>query len=106
MPCSTHHPFLMVMAGPFGSGKSSVINALLGEEVMEVGPIPTTDHIVILRKGPDIQRTRAGDVETVFHPSPLLENLSLVDTPGLESVFRTHDEVTRRFCTAPTSWCW
>ncbi len=93
----TNHPFLMVMAGPFGSGKSSVINALLGEEVMEVGPIPTTDHIVILRKGPDIQRTRAGDVETVFHPSPLLENLSLVDTPGLESVFRTHDEVTRRF---------
>ena len=44
-----------------------------------------------------MQRTRAGDVETVFHPSPLLENLSLVDTPGLESVFRTHDEVTRRF---------
>ena len=93
----TNHPFLMVIAGPFGSGKSSVINALLGEEVMEVGPIPTTDHIVILRKGPDIQRTRAGDVETVFHPSPLLANLSLVDTPGLESVFRTHDEVTRRF---------
>lgn len=93
----TNHPFLMVMAGPFGSGKSSVINALLGENVMEVGPIPTTDHIVILRKGPEVQRTRAGDVETVFHPSPLLENLSLVDTPGLESVFRTHDEVTRRF---------
>jgi putative ribosome biogenesis GTPase RsgA len=93
----TNHPFLMVMAGPFGSGKSSLINALLGEEVLDVGPIPTTDHIVILRHGPDVQRTRSGDIETVFHPSPLLENLSLVDTPGLESVFRTHDQVTRRF---------
>ncbi len=93
----TNHPFLMVMVGPFGSGKSSIINALLGEEIMEVGPIPTTDHIVILRRGADVQRSRAGDVETIFHPSPLLENLSLVDTPGLESVFRTHDEVTRRF---------
>ncbi len=93
----TNHPFLMVMVGPFGSGKSSLINALLGEEVLEVGPIPTTDHIVILRRGSDIQRSRAGDIETVFHPNPLLENLSLVDTPGLESVFRTHDEVTRRF---------
>lgn len=93
----TNHPFLMVLVGPFSSGKSSVINALLGEEVMEVGPIPTTDRIVILRHGEDVQRSRAGDVETVFHPSPLLENLSLVDTPGLESVFRTHDEVTRRF---------
>lgn len=93
----TNHPFLMVMVGPFGSGKSSIINALLGEEVMEVGPIPTTDHIVILRHGPDVQRTRSGDVETIFHPSSMLENLSLVDTPGLESVFRTHDQVTRRF---------
>lgn len=92
-----NHPFLMVMIGPFGSGKSSIINALLGEEVMEVGPIPTTDRIVILRRGADVQRMRSGEVETIFHPSPLLENLSLVDTPGLESVFRTHDEVTRRF---------
>ena len=51
-----NHPFLMVMVGPFGSGKSSIINALLGEEVMEVGPIPTTDQIVILRRGADMQR--------------------------------------------------
>lgn len=93
----TNHPFLMVMVGPFGSGKSSVINALVGQELMEVGPIPTTDHIVILRRGSDVQRSRAGDIETIFHPSPLLENLSLVDTPGLESIFRAHDEVTRRF---------
>jgi predicted GTPase len=69
----TNHPFLMVMVGPFGSGKSSIINALLGSEVLDVGPIPTTDHIVILRRGTDVQRSRAGDVETVFHPSPLLE---------------------------------
>lgn len=93
----TNHPFLMVMIGPFGSGKSSLINALLGEPILEVGPVPTTDHIVILRHGADVQRSRSGDIETVFHPSPLLDNLSLVDTPGLESVFRTHDEVTQRF---------
>jgi len=64
-----HHPFLVVMVGPFGSGKSSMINALLGQNVLDVGPIPTTDHIVILRRGADLQRTRAGDVETVFFPS-------------------------------------
>lgn len=93
----TNHPFLMVMVGPFSSGKSSIINALLGEEVMQVGPVPTTDHIAILRHGPDVQHSRSGDVETIFHPNPLLENLSLVDTPGLESVFREHEEITRRF---------
>lgn len=93
----TNHPFLMVMVGPFSSGKSSIVNALLGESVMDVGPIPTTDHIVILRHGPDVQRSRSGDIETIFHPNPLLENLSLVDTPGLESIFRSHEDITRRF---------
>ncbi len=93
----TNHPFLMVMVGPFSSGKSSIVNALLGEPVMDVGPVPTTDHIVILRHGPDVQRSRSGDIETVFHPNALLENLSLVDTPGLESIFRSHEEITRRF---------
>lgn len=92
-----NHPFLMVMVGPFSSGKSSIINAMLGEAVMEVGPVPTTDRIAILRYGADVQRSRSGEIETVFYPSPLLRNLSLVDTPGLESVFRTHEEVTRRF---------
>ena len=93
----TNHPFLMVMVGPFGSGKSSIINALLGQEVLVAGPTPTTDHIMIVRYGSEVQHTRAGDIETVFHPSPLLQNLSLVDTPGLDSVFRAHEDVTRRF---------
>ena len=34
------HPFLLTLVGPFSSGKSSVINALLSEAVLEVGPIP------------------------------------------------------------------
>lgn len=91
------HPFLVTLVGPFSSGKSSVINALLGEKVMEAGPIPTTDHIAILRHGDALQKSRTGTVTTIFYPSELLERLSLVDTPGLESVFEKHDELTRKF---------
>lgn len=91
------HPFLMTMVGPFSAGKSSVINALLGEAVLEAGPIPTTDHIAILRYGPTSQKTRTGEVSTVFYPADLLQGLSLVDTPGLESVFERHDELTLKF---------
>ncbi|MBI5928712.1 MAG: dynamin family protein [Chloroflexi bacterium] len=91
------HPFLLTLVGPFSSGKSSVINALLGETVLEVGPVPTTDHIAILRYGPTVQKTRTGDVSTIFYPAELLERLSLVDTPGLESVFKEHDDLTQRF---------
>jgi predicted GTPase len=93
----TDVPYLMVLVGPFSAGKSSIINALLGEKVLDVGPIPTTDHIHILRHGPEVQKTRVGESTTIFHPHPLLENLSFVDTPGLESVFEKHDTITRQF---------
>ena len=46
------HPFLIVLLGPFGAGKSSIINALTGrKDLMPVGVTPTTDHISILRYG-------------------------------------------------------
>ncbi|NDJ86902.1 MAG: hypothetical protein GYB66_13555 [Chloroflexi bacterium] len=91
------HPFLLTLVGPFSSGKSSVINALLGDAVLEVGPIPTTDHIAILRYGENVQKSRTGNISTIFYPANLLRRLSLVDTPGLESVFTQHDELTQRF---------
>jgi len=93
------HPYLMVFVGPFSSGKSSIINALLGQpDLLPVGPVPTTDRITILRWGDQPQQMSSGsDVQTMFYPSPLLQKVSFVDTPGLESVFQRHEETTRRF---------
>lgn len=93
------HPFLMVFVGPFSSGKSSLMNALLGEkDLLRVGPIPTTDRISILRWGDESQKMDSGgEVDTVFHPLPLLKQVSFVDTPGLESIFQKHEETTRKF---------
>ncbi len=91
------NPFLIVFVGPFSSGKSSLINALLGEEILSVGPVPTTDRITILRYGESTQKVRGGDFDTLFHSSPLLKKVSFVDTPGLESIFQKHEEATRKF---------
>src|SRR5512134_320405 len=43
--------FLLVIAGEFNSGKSSFINALLGDKVVLEGVTPTTDRITLLRYG-------------------------------------------------------
>jgi small GTP-binding protein len=92
-----NYPYLIVLVGPFSAGKSSLVNSLLGKAILNVGPVPTTDHIHIIRYGEDEQRARVGESTTIFYPHPLLQSLSFVDTPGLESVFEKHDSITRRF---------
>ena len=42
-------PFLVVVVGEFNSGKSSVINALLGGPFLAQGILPTTNEIAVLR---------------------------------------------------------
>ncbi len=43
--------FLLVVAGEYNAGKSTFINALLGDEVFAMGDLPTTRVISILRHG-------------------------------------------------------
>ena len=52
--------FLLVVAGEFNSGKSSFINALLGERVLPEGVTPTTDRINLLHHGPEVTERAPG----------------------------------------------
>jgi small GTP-binding protein len=90
--------FLLVVAGEFNSGKSSVINALLGERVLPEGVTPTTDRVNLLRHGPTVtdQLLREHLLERT-HPAELLRELNVVDTPGTNAVIREHEELTRDF---------
>jgi ribosome biogenesis GTPase A len=42
-------PFLVVIVGEFNSGKSTVINALLGTRFLAEGILPTTNEISVLK---------------------------------------------------------
>jgi len=90
--------FLLVVVGEYNTGKSTFINALLGDEVFEMGDLPTTRAISVLRYGEAGPPEPAGDHLQVFHyPLDALRDLEIVDTPGTNSIERMEEEITRQF---------
>ncbi|NOY68840.1 MAG: hypothetical protein GXP53_05020 [Deltaproteobacteria bacterium] len=115
--------FNLVVLGEFKRGKSTFINALLGEKVLPTSIVPLTSVVTILRYGEkagarvdfldgksidiklsEIQkyvtekenpenRLKVREVE-VFYPSDYLkEGVRIVDTPGVGSVFSHNTDV-------------
>jgi small GTP-binding protein len=90
--------FLLVIAGEFNSGKSSFINALLGERVLPEGVTPTTDRINILRHGAAVsEQLREAYLLERTHPAEVLREINIVDTPGTNAIIRRHEDLTRDF---------
>jgi small GTP-binding protein len=90
--------FLLVVVGEYNTGKSTFINALLGDDVFEVGDLPTTRAISILRHGEPGKPEPVGEHIRVFrYPLDFLRELEIVDTPGTNSIDRMEEEITRGF---------
>ncbi len=118
--------FYVVVVGQFKRGKSTLLNALIGEQVLPTGVVPITAAVTIVRYGERLAaRVRFGErdwqecdpraLETyvseernpgnakgtgveVFVPSGLLESgMCLVDTPGIGSVSEVNTAATRAF---------
>ena len=126
-------PLLVAVMGEFNAGKSSFVNALVGERVAEVGVTPTTATINVLRYGPrggrvlfhdgrvqelaadqvapflgSLDEAQAGAVRTVeiFVPLEMLRQVEVVDTPGLNSLRAEHEAVARGFLTEADAIVW
>ena len=96
--------FLLVVVGEFNAGKSSFINALLGEAVLPEGVTPTTDRIYVLVHGERVDGRNAepevtGDpfVVRLRVPIAALDGVALVDTPGTNAIVRQHQVLTEGF---------
>jgi len=90
--------FLVVVAGEFNAGKSTLINALLGDKLLETGALPTTDTVQVLTHGKGNSSTANAAGGFVFHrhESPLLQDVTLIDTPGSNVVHANHTKLTRK----------
>ena len=95
---SLHELFLLVIVGEFNAGKSAFINALIGNNVMPEGAIPTTSVINLLRYGPEPSETMLPDgVIQRTWPAAFLDEITVVDTPGTNAIIREHEALTQKF---------
>ncbi|MBP8972991.1 MAG: dynamin family protein [Anaerolineae bacterium] len=93
--------FLVVVVGEFNAGKSTFVNALLGDDLLPVGITPTTDAIELVRwsskrRGEAVWREQ-GVVREWLHPNTGGPGVVIVDTPGTGSVFRKHEQIAKGF---------
>ena len=118
--------FFVACVGQFKRGKSTLLDALVGEQVLPTGVLPVTTVPTVLRHGSartarvlidahwqtiqpedlpqyvseelNHENEKRVDGVEVFLPSPLLASgMCLVDTPGIGSVFSGNTDSTRDF---------
>ncbi|WP_068672238.1 dynamin family protein [Oceanobacillus sp. Castelsardo] len=107
-----HNELVVSFAGHFSAGKSSMINALMGEDILPKSPIPTSANVVKINSGGGYARVHlhSGDILEFEEPYDmdlikdyskdkdtikkieistkkliLPENFSVMDTPGIDA---------------------
>lgn len=90
--------FLLVIVGEFNAGKSATINALLRAPVLKEGVTPTTQAITLLRYGKQAEEKRREQaLLDISYPADFLQDITIVDTPGVNAVLREHERITEEF---------
>lgn len=119
--------FDLVVAGQFKRGKTSLVNALVGAELLPVAVVPLTSIVTAITYGPQPSASvvfESGEVKAlpldelaayvtergnpgngkgvreahVTSPSTWLRpGIRLVDTPGVGSIYQKNTDVTRNF---------
>jgi len=111
----------IAFAGHFSAGKSRLINAFLGDNILPSSPIPTSANLVTMYKGEDFARVfftkgkprkylapydyelvksycRDGDavnrLELSYASLHIPEGVEIMDTPGIDSADDAHRIVT------------
>ena len=91
-------PLLFVVVGEVKAGKSSLLNAIFGQEFAKVDVLPATDKVYIFRYA---EMESSVDVSPQlterFQPIPFLRDFNVVDTPGTNTIVPEHQTITETF---------
>lgn len=92
-------PYMFVIVGEVKAGKSSFINALLGDpDLCAVAPSPMTDTIQQIMYGDTAKTEEVSPFfKRVYQPNTILKDIAIVDTPGTNTIIAHHQEITERF---------
>lgn len=91
-------PLLFVVAGEVKAGKSSLLNALFGQEFAKVDVLPATDRVYIFRYGDEERSVEVSPRLTErYQPIPFLRDFNVVDTPGTNTMVAEHQTITESF---------
>lgn len=92
--------FMLVVAGEYNAGKSSLVNALLGRDVLPEGPTPTTAKVTKLKYADQSSSPYMDEHGVLVRGEPvrvLASRLQIVDTPGTNAIDRSHEALTKEF---------
>ncbi|MEY2485766.1 MAG: hypothetical protein QOH39_1414 [Verrucomicrobiota bacterium] len=91
-------PLLIVVVGEVKAGKSSLVNALFGQEFARVDVLPATDRVCIFRYGATEKQVEVSPRLAEYHlPIDFLRNFNIVDTPGTNTMIAEHQTITENF---------
>ena len=93
-----NEPFLFVVVGEVKAGKSSFVNALLQADICKTAADPCTDVIQqIVYSENEFEQPRGQYLRKIGLPNEILKTLSVVDTPGTNTIVENHQEITKDF---------
>ncbi len=91
-------PLLFVAVGEVKAGKSSLLNALFGQEFARADVLPATDRVYIFRYGQEEKTVEVSpQLRERYLPIPFLRDFNVVDTPGTNTMVAAHQSITENF---------
>ena len=91
-------PLLFVVVGEVKAGKSSLLNAVFGQEFAKVDVLPATDKVYVFKYGERDSTVEVSPQLTErYLPIEFLRDFNIVDTPGTNTMVAQHQTITESF---------